>query len=148
MSRKLEDLLPPVAAAAARAIADLNARNIPVVVTSTLRTQDEQAALYAQNRESLEAVNAKRAKAGMYRLVESENKYTVTNADGIKHKSNHQSGKALDVVPSQGGNPVWPQPSDPRWSQIAAVFKLHGFEWGGEWKDFPDLPHYEYKGKA
>ena len=148
MSRRIDDLLPLVAVAAARAMADLKARGVPAVVTSTLRTEAEQAALYAQGRESLASVNAKRSAAGMPLIRLEENRYTVTNADGIKHKSNHQSGKALDVVPSQGGNPVWPQPSDPRWSQIAVVFKMHGFEWGGEWKDFPDLPHSEYKGTA
>lgn len=146
MSRKLEDLLPKVCAAATRAIADLHSRGINVIVTSTLRTLDEQKALYAQGRKSLEEVNALRQKAGLYRLVESENKYTVTNADGVKHKSNHQGGAALDVVPEQGGRPVWPTASDPRWKQIAGVFKKYGFEWGGDWKDFPDLPHYQWKG--
>ena len=148
MSRRLEDLLPRVAAAAARAIADLKARGVPVVVTSTLRTLEEQKALYAQGRKSLEEVNELRKVAGLYRLVASENSYTVTNADGVKHKSNHQSGKALDAVPEQGGNPVWPPASDIRWKQIAGVFQQHGFAWGGEWKDLPDLPHYEYKGEA
>ena len=148
MSRKLEDLLPKVCAAATRAIADLHSRGTNVVVTSTLRTLDEQKALYAQGRKSLEEVNELRKVAGLYRLVASENSYTVTNADGVKHKSNHQSGKALDAVPEQGGNPVWPPASDIRWKQIAAVFQQHGFAWGGEWKDLPDLPHYEYKGEA
>ena len=148
MSRRLEDLLPRVAAAAARALADLKARGVPVAVTSTLRTQAEQAALYAQGREPLAAVNAKRAAAKMPLLRLEENRYTVTNADGVKHKSNHQSGKALDAVPEQGGNPVWPPASDIRWKQIAGVFQQHGFAWGGEWKDLPDLPHYEYKGEA
>lgn len=146
MSRRLEDLEPRTAAAAARALADLKARGIPVVVTSTLRTEAEQAALYAQGREGLEAVNARRASAGLYRLTETENTYTVTNADGMKHKSNHQGGRALDVVPEQAGRPVWPADTDPRWAQISGVFKAHGFKWGGDWKDFPDLPHYEYKG--
>lgn len=148
MSRRLEDLLPRVAAAAARALADLKARGVLVSVTSTLRTQAEQAALYAQGREPLASVNAKRSAAKMPLLRLEENRYTVTNADGVKHKSNHQSGMALDVVPEQGGRPVWPPASDPRWKQISGVFKQHGFAWGGDWKDFPDLPHYEYKGEA
>lgn len=148
MSRRLEDLLPRVAAAAARALADLKARGVLVSVTSTLRTQAEQAALYAQGREPLSSVNAKRSAAKMPLLRLEENRYTVTNADGVKHKSNHQSGRALDVVPEQAGRPVWPPASDPRWKQIAGVFQRHGFAWGGEWRDFPDLPHFEYKGEA
>lgn len=145
MSRRLEDLLPRVAAAAARAMADLKARGVPAVVTSTLRTEAEQAALYAQGREPLEDVNKKRAIAGMRLLAQAENKYTVTNADGVKHKSNHQGGTALDVVPEYDGRPVWPPAHDERWTQIAGVFKKYGFEWGGEWKDFPDLPHYQWR---
>jgi hypothetical protein len=79
----------------------------------------------------------------------AENAYTVTNADGVHDKSNHQSGRALDVVPANAnGNPVWPEPADPRWEEIAAIFKSQGFSWGGDWtraKDGidPDLPHYE-----
>ena len=146
MSRRIEDLLPRVAAAAARAMSDLKARGVPAVVTSTLRTEAEQVALYAQGRESLASVNAKRSAAGMPLIRLEENRYTVTNADGVKHKSNHQGGRALDVVPEQGGRPVWPTASDPRWKQIAGVFKKYGFEWGGDWKDFQDLPHYQWKG--
>ena len=146
MSRRLEDLLPRVAAAAARALADLKARGVHVAVTSTLRTQAEQAALYAQGREPLAAVNAKRAAARMPLLRLDENRYTVTNADGVKYKSNHQGGRALDVVPEHLGLPVWPPASVPRWKQISGVFQQYGFEWGGEWKDFPDLPHYQWKG--
>ena len=146
MSRRLEDLLPRVAAAAARALADLKAQGVLVSVTSTLRTQAEQAALYAQGREPLEEVNKKRAIAGMRLIGQAENKYTVTNADGVKHKSNHQGGTALDVVPEYDGRPVWPPAHDERWAQIAGVFKQYGFEWGGDWKDFPDLPHYQWKG--
>lgn len=145
MSRRLEDLLPRVAAAAARAMSDLKARGVPAVVTSTLRTEAEQAALYAQGREPLEEVNKKRAIAGMRLLAPAENKYTVTNADGVKYKSNHQGGTALDVVPEYDGRPVWPPAHDERWTQIAGVFKKHGFEWGGDWKDFPDLPHYQWR---
>ena len=146
MSRSISDLKPRVTAAAARALADLSSRGVKVVVTSTLRTEAEQAALYAQGRGPLDAVNAKRKAAKMHAITESENKYTVTNADGVKHKSNHQGGAALDVVPEQGGRPVWPPASDPRWKQIAGVFKKYGFEWGGDWKDFQDLPHYQWNG--
>lgn len=46
-----------------------------------LRTMDEQAALYAQGRESFRDVNAKRQKAGMYLFkTADENKSKVTNA--------------------------------------------------------------------
>jgi hypothetical protein len=140
VSIRIEDLLPEVQP---KARTFLSLIPIPHVVTSTLRTEAEQVALFAQGREPLESVNAKRAAAGMRLIKEAENKYTVTRCDGIIHKSNHQGGRALDVVPAgAGGNPIWPPGSDPRWEMIGKAGEEAGFEWGGRWDD-PDLPHHE-----
>lgn len=165
MSTKLDDMTPAAGGAAFHALAELQHAGIQAVVTYTLRTYDEQAALYAQGRRTLDAVNELRKKAGLYEIKEylgkdkkihSDNEYTVTNCDGRKKseggtgRSPHQTGLAIDVVPdldpSEKSVPGWPAPSDPRWSKIAEVFKKHGFEWGGDWKDFPDYPHYQYVG--
>lgn len=152
MSKRLEDLQPDVMFKAKAAIAILEQYGIPYMVTSTLRTEAEQKALYAQGREPLEKVNALRVAAGMRPIVpypgvdhkmHSDNEYPVTNADGVKNKSNHQGGRAIDVVPTENGNPVWPPLSDPRWAKIADVFRGQGFKWGGDWLKFPDPPHYE-----
>jgi hypothetical protein len=154
MSTALADLLVNVQAAATRALADLKTRDIPVAVTSTLRSTAEQRALFAQGRSDLLAVNALRAAANMRPLDPSENLYTVTNADGIsialggRGRSMHQLGKALDVVPLGPNGPEWPPADDPRWSDIAYSFEAEGFEWGGRWtkaKDGiePDRPHYQ-----
>jgi len=147
MSIKLTDLKPKAQAAAEKALEDLVLRGIKCRVTSTLRTLAEQVALFAQGRSELEAVNSLRVKAGMYKLVAKDNLKTVTNCDGIKFKSNHQTGMALDVVPEENGRPVWPSLADPRWKEIAKSFKAQGFAWGGDWAKFPDYPHYEYKGE-
>ena len=149
MSVKVEDLVPEVAAVAQRCLNALVTMGIPHAVTSTLRTLAEQQALFAQGRQSQSDVNILRRIAGMVLISGADNAYTVTNADGVKYKSNHQSGRAIDVVPvNDAGNPEWPYAGDPRWQQIAAVFKSQGFTWGGDWtkaKDGidPDLPHYE-----
>lgn len=149
MSTKLEDLTVATQIAAAKALADLKTRGIPYIVTYTLRTYAEQAALYAQGRQSLMAVNTLRARAGLPDIPEKENTYIVTNCDGRKiseggkGRSPHQLGTALDVVPLDGTRAMWPHASDPRWKQIAESFKKNGFTWGGDWKDFPDLPHYQ-----
>lgn len=151
MSIRLEDLTPATQAAAARAIADLKARGIPYVITYTFRTYAEQAALYAQGRQSLMVVNTLRQSAGLPDIPAKENTYTVTKcngeriADGGTGRSPHQLGTALDVVPLENGRAVWPPASDPRWKQIAQSFKANGFEWGGDWPDFLDLPHYQLK---
>lgn len=128
------------------AIEELRRLGIDHAVISTKRTVDEQAALYSQGRERLEVVNEKRQLARMPKISEKENAYTVTNCDGVRAKSNHQSGNALDIVPVENHRPIWPNPSDPRWQQIADVMVKHGFEWGGTWPQFPDYPHYQRKG--
>ena len=73
----------------------------------------------------------------------------VTNADGVKKKSNHQAkadgyGHAVDIVPY----PVdWDSIS--KFNNIAVAMKLAACElgvdivWGGDWKNFKDYPHFE-----
>ncbi len=143
MSSRINDLAPDVIPKAEAFIAALKAQSIPFFVSSTLRTEAEQVALFAQGREGLEAVNAKRIAAGMSLLAPSENTYTVTNCDGVTLKSRHQSGRALDIVPAIKGLPVWPPTTDPRWQRIGQVGQAMGFDWGGTWTKFPDFPHYE-----
>lgn len=143
MSKKLDDLFPSVCIAATRAISELNTTGIPTAVTYTRRTEIEQRALFAQGRETLDVANALRKEAGLYLLAEKENKHTVTNCDGVIKRSPHQGGRAIDIVPLQNGRAIWPVLADPRWVQISAIMKKHGFTWGGDWKDFPDYPHYQ-----
>ena len=144
MSIRLEDLVPDVMFKAMAGIAVLKQYSIHHAVTSTLRTTDEQVALEAQGRDALEMVNALRAKAHMKPITAEENKYTVTNCDGIRRRSPHQDGMAIDIVPlSPFGTPEWPPADDPRWQKIAGVMKEQGFEWGGDWLRFPDPPHYQ-----
>lgn len=152
MSRALADLLPDAQAAATRALDDLKDREIPYYVLATLRTLAEQKALYAQGREPLSVVDSIRESAGLPPLSAPENCHTVTNCDGVSialgghGRSAHQLGKALDVVPLGEHGPIWPRPDDPRWYDIASSFEAEGFEWGGRWGDFPDRPHYQFKG--
>jgi peptidoglycan L-alanyl-D-glutamate endopeptidase CwlK len=127
------------------ALAEMQAKSIPHVVTSTKRTEAEQAALYAQGRAKIEAVNELRKRACMPNITLAQNQNTVTNCDGVRKKSAHQSGDALDIVPLKGHYPVWPGPDDPRWLAIAEIMEKHGFDWGGRWKEFPDHPHYQRK---
>ena len=153
MSTRLTDLMPDVQDKAQQAIEALSNAGIPNTVTSTLRTEAEQMAFFAQGRDPLITVNALRSSAGMSPIFpyigkdgkeHSDNDYTVTNADGVHYKSNHQSGRALDITPvNEDGNPIWPPYSDPRWKQIADIVKRFGFSWGGDWPRFPDMPHYE-----
>lgn len=100
------------------------------VVIEGVRTQARQKELYAQGRTT----------KGL----------KVTNADGVKNKSNHQvkedgKGHAVDIVPY----PVdWN--SSVKFDNIANAMKLAAcelktpIEWGGDWK-MVDKPHYQLK---
>ena len=99
-------------------------------VISGIRTEEEQKALYAKGR----------TKPGNI----------VTYKDGVKKKSKHQTGNAVDIVPYpiQWGNIE-------RFRQfgwfvlgVAATLKRYGqidsdVKWGGNWKRFKDYPHFE-----
>jgi peptidoglycan L-alanyl-D-glutamate endopeptidase CwlK len=29
------------------------------------------------------------------------------------------------------------------WMEIVRIFKKYGWEWGGDWRKFPDAPHFQ-----
>lgn len=95
--------------------------------TFTLRTFEEQAALYAQGR----------TKPGSI----------VTKADaGL---SFHNYGLAIDIaLIIDGKTASWDTKTDfdkdgkSDWIECVQVFKEFGWEWGGDWK-FTDMPHFQ-----
>ncbi len=111
-------------------------KNSPVdfTITCGVRTTKEQQKLYAQGR-TLPGPK-------------------VTNADGTKTKSNHQVkadgyGYAVDLYPYYNGKV---QVDDDKNLKIIAEHiktiarKLEiKVEWGGDWKNFKDYPHFELK---
>ena len=112
-------------------------RDTPVdfTIVSGVRTTAEQQALYAQGR----------SKPGPI----------VTNADGVRSKSNHQvkadgMGYAVDFYPYYNGSVQVNAPAH-MFEKIArhvqAKAKALGYiiEWGGDWKSFKDAPHLELK---
>lgn len=123
-SRKLEELHPIVYEKAKAFIDSVHAAGYDIIVTSTYRDFDSQNALYAQGR----TLPGKK----------------VTNAKG--GQSFHNFRVALDFVPVKNGKPVWNNKGadETLWRAIAAIGKLHGFEWGGDWKSFQDWPHLQY----
>jgi peptidoglycan L-alanyl-D-glutamate endopeptidase CwlK len=102
--------------------------------TCGLRTEEEQAALYAIGRTT------------------NIGQRTVTTLDGVNKKSKHQSGLALDICPY----PI-------KWDDINRFYFFAGYvkrtaedlgikvRWGGDWdgdtevsdQKFMDLPHWE-----
>ena len=102
--------------------------------TFTLRTFAEQQALYNQGRTTKGAI--------------------VTNAKA--GQSLHNYGLAIDfaliVDTDHNGSydfTSWSTTTDydldkvADWMEVVAIFKRYGWEWGGSWKSFKDLPHFQ-----
>lgn len=71
-----------------------------------------------------------------------------SKCDGYKNKSYHQTGKALDVVPYVSNRANWEEKELLKVAvcMLQAAAELnHEIEWGGFWRTFKDLPHYQIK---
>ncbi len=104
-------------------IKELHKQGIYLGVAQAYRSKAEQDALYAQGR----------TKPGPI----------VTGARG--GQSNHNFGVAVDVFvyPDTFNDAKFLEPSDERMKKIVAAMKKRGMKWGGDWKSFPDYPHFE-----
>ncbi|MGI0658038.1 M15 family metallopeptidase [Pseudomonas aeruginosa] len=125
-SRSLDDLLPPVRARAQAFLAACKQEGIDILVTSTYRDLESQAALYAQGR----TAPGKR----------------VTNAK--PGQSYHNWRVAFDVVPLRDGKAVWNTTgADGKlWERIGQLGEAVGLEWAGRWKTFREYAHFQYTG--
>lgn len=99
-----------------------------VRISQGLRTFAEQDALYAIGR-SLKGKQVTNAKAG---------------------QSIHNYGLAVDIVLIIDGKEAswdtakdWDGDKVADWMEVVKIFKNHGWNWGGNWKTFKDLPHFE-----
>lgn len=116
-------------------------------VTRAKATTDEQQALWLQGRSSLIAVNQARQIAGLWPITDEENKHKVTNCDGVTKVSEHQKGRAVDVVAYKDPDETGPIKSVVSWSDVQYVplgglAKRFGLVWGGWWQQ-ADRPHLE-----
>lgn len=121
-SRNIEHLRPDVAANC-RVFLDLcAAQGLKVLVTNTVRDDEYQAYLYAQGR----------TRPGNI----------VTNAKRPSFHSD-KAGLAFDICKNVKGQEY----SDTEFFKTcAAIGKAMGFEWGGDWKGFVDMPHFQWSG--
>lgn len=75
----------------------------------------------------------------------------VTNAKG--GQSIHNYGLAVDIVLIIDGKEAswdtakdWDNDGIADWYECVKIFAKYGWDWGGNWKTFKDLPHFEKKG--
>ena len=120
-SRNLNELLPEVKTRVEKFIQSCKDKSIDILVTSTYRDMESQAALYAQGRTT-------------------EGKI-VTNAG--PGDSYHNWRCAVDVVPLINGKPDW-DGSHPVWATIGELGEQDGLEWAGKWIHFKELAHFQY----
>lgn len=108
--------------------------NMAIRVVQGLRTFEEQNGLYAQGR----------SKPGKI----------VTNAKG--GQSLHNYGLAIDfaIIHDKDGNGSFEELSwdtnldfdkdrQADWDEVTSSFEAAGWEWGGKWRTFKDLPHVQ-----
>lgn len=101
-----------------------------VRITQGLRSFEEQEKLYAIGR------------------ITSGKK--VTNAKA--GQSIHNYGLAVDICMMIDGKTAswdtvkdWDNDKVADWYECVKIFAKHGWDWGGNWKTFKDLPHFEKK---
>lgn len=126
-SRDLNELHPVVKSKAESLLKLAKQQNIDLVITSTYRDDESQAALYAQGR----------TKPGLI----------VTNAK--PGQSWHNWRCALDVVPIRNGKPVWGTTGldGDLWRKVGEIGESVGLEWAGRWTGkLREMAHFQYTG--
>ena len=124
MSRDIQDLAPCMQGVAIGFKAACLKVGIPIVIVQTYRTKEEQDALYAQGRRTPGKI--------------------VTHAKG--GDSPHNVHLALDcafLLPESGGV-SWEPPYPHTWEEVGKIGEAQGLVWGGRFKAFPDLGHFEW----
>lgn len=124
--------------------------NLAIIITKVdfavvqgLRTHEQQSALYGKGRTAEELKNAG---VDPKYAAPSEKKVTWTM------KSNHLSGRAVDLAPYVNGKIEWDDSNKLGvWDKISQAMKQAadrlgiGITWGGDWKTSIDRPHFELK---
>ena len=123
-SRSLNELVPIVKQKVEELISICNDEGIDLLVTSTYRDNESQAALYAQGRTAMGHI--------------------VTNANAGDSFHNYRC--AVDIVPLKNGKPVWGTKGDDGelWQKIGKIGEGVGLEWAGNWRTFKELAHFQF----
>lgn len=112
----------------------------------TLRSSEEQSALWMRGRYPLETVNAAYKTVGIAPITEEENKRPVTWV----RRSIHETGEAVDYYQLVKGRASYDLKVDadfdriPDWKEFVDIAEACGLEAGGRWKK-KDWPHVEWK---
>ncbi len=107
--------------------------------TYTYRTPEEQNDLYALGRTKVNPDGKSKSRPMGYK---------VTNAPAWS--SLHNFKLAVDIAMLIDGKTMswddlkdWDGDGIAEWKEVVAIFKKHGWEWGGDWSSFIDKPHFQ-----
>lgn len=125
-SRDPADLHPAVFKRAMTFVNECRKQGIEILITSTYRDHESQAALYAQGR----TTPGKK----------------VTNAK--PGQSWHNWRCAFDCVPLRHGKPVWGTTGEDGklWERIGQIGEAAGLEWAGRWRSMKEYAHFQWTG--
>lgn len=140
--QRIELLNPLVRESALAVLSEIDERltsRAKVRITYTLRTYKEQQDLYNLGRTVVNPDGKSKSKP---------KGNIVTNAQAWQ--SIHNYGLAFDIALIIDGKTAswdtvkdWDQDGVSDWIECVAVAKKHGWEWGGDWKTFKDMPHFQ-----
>jgi peptidoglycan L-alanyl-D-glutamate endopeptidase CwlK len=121
-SRKITDLEPNVQVKCNEFIKKCKAAGIDILITSTYRDKESQAALYAIGR-TLPGKKVTNAKPGW---------------------SWHNWRLAFDFVPLKNGKAIWNDAA--LFERCGEIAENCGLEWAGRWNSFKELAHCQLTG--
>lgn len=121
-SRKIDDLLPPLQTLCRQFIAHCQHAGIDIIITSTFRDNETQAALYAIGRTKPGRIVTK-AKPG---------------------QSFHNYRVAFDFAPIVCGKIPWSDIA--LFTHCGEIAESVGLEWAGRWRRFKEYGHCQYTG--
>jgi peptidoglycan L-alanyl-D-glutamate endopeptidase CwlK len=134
----LNDLHPLVSNRVVKVLNRATQQNLYVILYQGIRTFQQQDALYKQGRNE----------AG--EIVDKDKVVTYAKPG----TSWHNYACAVDIVMNMGPrpkiHPTWDSFIDENkdgvndWVVLGQIGKDYGFEWGGEFKGFVDVPHFQY----
>ena len=159
MSRDLNRATPRVRNFANKLISEAKRiLDIDVFVIEVDRLYEIHVAYFAQGRDTLEAVNKLRKRAGLPLIDAATNKRKITWTMNSKHIINLENNidsddlsRAVDFgikdkMGKYDGNSKADTNKDnkPDYKQLGIIGKMidPGMIWGGDWKN-PDMPHWE-----
>lgn len=121
MGRDINKCHPRLILLSKKLVSACKGQGLIIGIGECYRTTKEQDTLYAQGR----------TKAGKI----------VTNAKGSSYSSHHQWGTAFDVYRNDGKGAY--NDYDGFFAKVGKIGKSIGLEWGGDWKNPVDKPHFQ-----